>query len=242
MTAWRWPHLTFRSVEGVPARLVVVTAAASAGLAAAGLAQGYPLYVAALMGLAPWAPAFIMEARREYKYQAWMAFFFAITVIQVGHLSEHGIQVAQLLMSGGTLMHSHGVFGQLDFEAIHFFWDTAIWWGTLALFWRYGRSNGWLAVSLLFASIHEVEHSYLYYVYLTDFHFYQDGGGFAGVLSKGGMLPTVERPYLHFAYNFMVVVPMMVAYAKQLVAAGGLGGFGARDRAGTEARPRGVIP
>jgi hypothetical protein len=119
-------------------------------------------------------------------------------------------------MSDGALVHSHGAFGQLDFETVHFFWDTTVWFGTLVLVWRYGRRNGWLWISLVFASAHEVEHMYLYYANVFEFNFYEYQGGFAGIFGKGGMFPVVSRPYLHFGYNFMVVVPMVIAYLKQL--------------------------
>jgi hypothetical protein len=59
---------------------------------------------------------------------------------------------------------------------------------------------------------------YLYYVNLFEMEFYHDHGGFAGILGNGGVLPTVSRPYLHFGYNFMVVVPMVIAYFMQLAA------------------------
>ncbi len=200
----------------IPGRVATITMCACAILVVAGVAQGYPLYVTVTMGLVPWIPAFIMEARWQFASYHWLAPFFAISVLQVGHLGEHAVQVSQLVINDGALVHSHGVFGQLDFETVHFFWDTAIWLGTLALFWRYGRGNAWLCVSLLFASLHEVEHMYLYYVSLFEPSFYHDHGGFAGILGKGGILPTVSRPYLHFGYNFMVVIPMVIAYVGEL--------------------------
>ena len=146
----------------------------------------------------------------------WLPFFAVVAIVQVGHLGEHGAQLTQLLMTGGTLEESHGVVGRLDFETVHFSWDTSIWISTLLLMWRYGRNNAWLWVSLFFASAHEVEHMYLYYINLFELDFYLNRGGFAGVLGKGGILPTVERPYLHVVYNFLVVVPFVIAFCKQV--------------------------
>jgi hypothetical protein len=143
-------------------------------------------------------------------------FFGGVAVLQLGHLGEHGAQVSQLIMSGGTLEDSRGVVGRLDFEAVHFFWDTAIWLTTMTLLWRFGIGNAWIWVSLFFASLHQVEHIYLYYINLFEPEFYSDRGGFAGLLGHGGALPTIERPYLHFTYNFMVVIPFTIAFLKQV--------------------------
>jgi hypothetical protein len=204
------------SVQPIPARVMVASGLAALVLMAASATQGYPLYVTIAFGILPWLPVLVLEALCQYRNFHWLAVFFAISVLQVGHLGEHSIQITQLFMYNGALVHSHGAFGQLDFETVHFFWDTAVWIGTLLLVWRYGRQNGWLWVSLVFASAHEVEHMYLYYVNLFDYDFYEYQGGFAGILGKGGMIPTLSRPYLHFGYNFMVVIPMVIAYLKQL--------------------------
>lgn len=204
------------ALKRVPPRIIAITAAMSATLLGGALVQEYPLYVVMVMGLLPWIPAFILETIWTYKHYHWLAIFGTISILQVGHLGEHSTQLVQLLMTDGALAESRGVFGQLDFEAVHFFWDTGVWIGSLLLLWRYGRGSPWLWVSLFFASAHEVEHMYLYYVYLFEFDFYYEGGGFAGVLGKGGVVPTVERPYLHFGYNFMVVIPLVIAFFKQL--------------------------
>jgi hypothetical protein len=203
-------------VGHIPLPILLVSAVASAVLMSAAHMQGYPLYVVAVFGLSPWVPVLVFETLWQYRQYNWLAAFFVITVLQVGHLGEHAVQVTQLFLNDGRLVHSHGVFGQLDFETVHFFWDSAVWLGTLLLVYRFGRQNVWLWVSLLFASLHEVEHMYLYYVSLFEMGFYHDHGGFAGILGKGGILPTVSRPYLHFGYNFMVVVPMVIAYCYQL--------------------------
>ncbi len=60
-----------------------------------------------------------------------------------------------------------GVFGQLDFETIHFVWDTLVWIGALILLWRFPR-NIWLWLAVFFASLHEMEHAFLFWIYITD--------------------------------------------------------------------------
>jgi hypothetical protein len=51
---------------------------------------------------------------------------------------------------------------------------------------------------------------YLYYVFLTDYTYYMEGG-LAGIMGKGGVIGSpLFRPYLHFFYNFLVTVPMLI--------------------------------
>ena len=232
LSRFRESRLIRLGVGHIPLRILAITAVSSAVLTLAAQTEGYPLYVVVTFALLPWIPMFVLEALWQYRNFHWLAAFFVIAVLQVGHLGEHSFQVGQMYMNDGVLAHSHGVFGQLDFEAVHFFWDTAVWIGTLVLIWRFGLNNGWLWISLLFASLHQIEHIYLFYVYVSEPYFYHHGG-FSGILGKGGILPTVSRPYLHFGYNFMVVMPMVIAYLTQL--ARSIERFPARTKVRTEA-------
>ncbi len=60
-----------------------------------------------------------------------------------------------------------GVFGQLDFETIHFYWDTCVWIGALFLLLKFPR-NVFLWIALTAASLHEMEHMFLYYIYVRE--------------------------------------------------------------------------
>jgi hypothetical protein len=125
-------------------------------------------------------------------------------------MGEHTSQVSQLLATDGDLARSHGVFGTLDFETVHFYWDTTIWLITALMLHRFVR-NPWLWVAFGAASLHQMEHVYLYFVYLADMDFYAEGG-LAGILGKGGVIGSpLARPYLHFTYNLLVTVPMVLA-------------------------------
>ena len=148
-----------------------------------------------------------------------------------------------------------GVFGQFDFEPIHLVWDTAVWVGGLILLSRFWR-NKWLWVAVLFASLHEIEHLFLGWIYLfesgagqfpimaqqwatvadgsivtaygdgktetmTDFY---HAGALSGIMGKNGMVESVFfgqqglfplRPYLHFVYNSLVVIPTVIAFLVQ---------------------------
>jgi hypothetical protein len=116
-----------------------------------------------------------------------------------------------MLVTRGDLAHSHGVFGQLDFETVHFVADTMVW-VTLGVFVVLFRgANKWLWVAFAAASLHQIEHFYLFWMYLADRSTYT-AGGFAGIMGNGGVIGSpLGRPYLHFSYNMIVIVPMLIA-------------------------------
>ena len=75
---------------------------------------------------------------------------------------EHTVQITQLMFRDGQLAQSHGVFGQLGFETVDFVWDSAIWLSLCLLLRPFAAGNRWLWVAFAAASLHEVEHVYLY--------------------------------------------------------------------------------
>jgi hypothetical protein len=197
--------------ERVPGRIVALAAAYSAlGLSVAFI-LGVPLWVGGLAFVLPWLPLVAIEARWKYATYGIFAGFLLLCVLQIAHMGEHSMQVGQLLVHQGDLTVSHGVFGQLDFELVHFVTDTTLWiiLGMLLVIYR-GR-NVWLWVAFVAASLHQVEHFYLVWMYQTHESFYA-AGGFAGIMGEAGMIGSpLDRPYLHFTYNFIVVVPMLIA-------------------------------
>jgi hypothetical protein len=197
--------------ERVPGRVVALAAVYSGlGLAIA-FALGVPLWIGGLAFALPWIPLVAIEARWKYATYGIFAAFALIVLLQVAHMGEHSMQVGQLLAHQGDLSVSHGVFGQLDFELVHFVTDTALWiiLGLLLVIYR-GR-NVWLWVAFAAASLHEVEHFYLFWMYQTHEPFYA-AGGFAGIMGESGLIGSpLDRPYLHFSYNLIVVVPMVLA-------------------------------
>jgi hypothetical protein len=200
------------ALQRVPLRVAWISAAASAALLFSAAMQGYAMWVIALFALVPWVPLVALEATWKYeRYGAW-ALFGVIVLLQIGHMGEHTVQVSQLLLYHGQLAQSHGVFGQLDFETVHFVWDSAIWLSLGLLLRSFGMRNPWLWVAFAAASLHEVEHGYLFWLYQAHPAFYADGG-FEGIMGNGGVIGSpLARPYLHFAYNFIVVVPMTMAF------------------------------
>ncbi|HYL71746.1 MAG TPA: hypothetical protein VEY89_10645 [Candidatus Dormibacteraeota bacterium] len=215
--AWRLAPLAVLRPELVPARLIVATAAISLGADVAAWLMGFPPWMVVSLTLAPWVPLLFVEGVRKYRHYGLYAVFGAIALLQVGHLGEHSVQVVQVFLFNGDLSRAHGVFGQLDFETVHFTWDTIVWLGLVVLLLRFGRDNPWLIVSFAAASLHEIEHLYLFYVYRFDPAYYS-AGGFAGIMGSGGVVGSpLARPYLHFAYNVLVIVPLLFAFWRQTV-------------------------
>ena len=191
-------------------RVVAWTTAVSVGVAAAGFYFGAPAWAIALWVMMTWFPVFVVEEIARYERYGFYAIFVGLAVLQVGHLGEHGAQMTQLLMTNGDLSRSHGVFGQLDFETVHFVWDTVIWLASGLLVYKLWHLR-WLWISWVAASIHEVEHVYLWWN--NRFHpWFWAHGGIAGIFGQGGLIGSpLARPYLHFGYNFVVVGTMLVA-------------------------------
>jgi hypothetical protein len=138
--------------------------------------------------------------------------FSALVLIQVLHMIEHTAQVMELMSTNGDLARSHGIVGRLDFETVHFVFDTSLWLA-LAFFvvlWR--GDNIWLWIAFAFQSVHQVEHLYLFWLYHAHPALYAQGG-LSGIMGSGGMIGSpLARPYLHFSYNLPVMVAMVVAW------------------------------
>jgi len=202
-------------LERVPPRVALITGAASLTLFVVLLSQGHALWVPVLFAILPWLPLLAVEAIWKYEHYGLWSVFGVITLLQVGHMGEHTTQVTQLLLYDGQLASSHGVFGQLDFETVHFVWDSLIWLSLGSLLYRFGRGNRWLWVAFAAASLHEVEHFYLFWLYNEDPFVYVHGG-WAGIMGSGGLIGSpLDRPYLHFTYNVIVTVPMVLAFWDQ---------------------------
>ena len=203
--------------EPVPARLIVITAVVALSTVLAAALMAWPAWAVVSAGLVPWIPLLFVEGIRKYRHYGLYAVLGAITLLQIGHMGEHSVQVGQVFMTGGDLSRSHGVFGQLDFETVHFTWDTMVWIGLGVLLARFGGTNRWLWLSFLAASLHQIEHIYLFTVYRIDPSFYTNGG-LAGIMGRGGVVGSpLARPYLHFAYNVCVIVPLVFAFWDQTV-------------------------
>lgn len=202
-------------VERVSPRSVRIAAVLSLCTLPVTVGLGASLWLIWLALLAPWAPLVVAEANHRFTYDAVFASFGLMVILQVLHMVEHSTQVLQLLISGGSFAESHGVIGQLDFETVHFVADSALWvsLGLMAIIFR-GR-NLWLWVAFAAASLHEIEHLYLFWLYVAEHTVYLSGGA-AGIMGRYGLIGTpLDRPYLHYTYNFIVFVPLVIAFWDQ---------------------------
>jgi len=131
---------------------------------------------------------------------------------------------------------AHGVFGELDRELVHFVWDGLILVATIVVRIYFRKSkNIWLTLAIVAAAVHQVEHIYLYGNYVFNNFYYVHGNmpflgitvknvpegllGYNGVL--GSAFPAINsllpgRINLHFIYNTLVLIPMVLAFRKQL--------------------------
>lgn len=208
-TGLHWPRAM--GWQAVPRRVVLTAAGVSVGFALAAIISGHGLWFVGLSGLIPWTPLLVYEVVWKRERYGLFAIFLAVSFIQCLHMGEHSVQTLQMLITRGDLAHSHGVFGQLDFETVHFIFDTLLWFalGTFLVLFR--GANKWLWVAFVAASLHQIEHFYLFWMYLSDRATYA-AGGFAGIMGSGGVIGSpLGRPYLHFSYNMIVIVPMLIA-------------------------------
>ena len=197
--------------EHVAGRRVTIAAALSLTTIVMSVLLGAPFWLAWLAFLTPWIPLVVAEAQFKYARDAVFTCFGLVVLVQLLHMAEHTVQVGQLVATMGDLGRSHGIIGQLDFEATHFVFDSTLWiaLGLLAVSFR-GRS-AWLWVAFVAASLHQVEHFYLFWLHLSDNAFYLSGG-FAGIMGRNGLIGSpLDRPYLHYTYNLIVLVPMLIA-------------------------------
>lgn len=136
-------------------------------------------------------------------------FFALLLVVQAGHLIEHAVQLTQLYVWGVPKQQAHGVVGALDIEWVHFAWNLMVL-GAVILVAYWFRSNPWVMIALVLASWHQIEHTYIIWVYLTT-----GVPGTPGLLSKGGKILgglPIPRPVLHALYNVAEVIPLAVGF------------------------------
>ncbi|GAC1580066.1 MAG: hypothetical protein NVS3B24_14650 [Candidatus Dormibacteria bacterium] len=205
----------FLHLQRVPLRVVLITGAISYSFLIGAVVMGYPLWGIALAAMLPWLPVVLFEELWKYEHYGFLAVFAAVTFLQAGHMMEHVVQLAQLYVGHGDMARAHGVFGQLDVEAVHTSWDVGIWLAVCVLVVKFGRQNPWLWITLVAVSLHSVEHVYIAWILQTDPAFYA-GLGKTGLLATGGVIGSpLPRIYLHFLYNAVVTLALGIALWEQ---------------------------
>jgi len=202
-------RLTFAHVSP---QMVLITAGVSAALLLGATVLDLPIWAIAIFTLLPWVPIYVSIARWQFREYGLYAVFGGIALLQIGHLGEHIAQNVQLIASHGNVKTSLGIFGFLNLEAVHFFWNVLILVGTGFLLMRFGRRNPWLWITFFIGAFHGVEHFYLYWLYLTDYQNFVLAAS-PGILAKGGLISTpLARPYLHLVYNYVEIAPFLIAF------------------------------
>ncbi len=200
-------------IHSVPPRIVALTALASYTAQVFAVMQGWPLWGIALAMLLPWLPIFTLETAWTYHHYHWLALFYVLVITQGGHVVEHLAQMIQIHVLGLTGLVARGVFGALDIEWVHFTWNTWVLIAVVLLVPRF-RGNPWLWVTAALAGWHEVEHVAIMSVYLRT-----GVAGTPGLLSRGGLIGgglPLSRADLHFLYNLVETIPLVIGFVYQL--------------------------
>jgi hypothetical protein len=199
-------------LERVPVAWIWRAAAFSLATIPVSILAGAHLWLAWLMVLTPWLTIVALEVRGKYARDSVFACFGLIVILQLLHMVEHSTQVGQLLFTHGALAKSHGAIGQLDFETVHFVADTTLWFSLGFMLIIFHGRNVWLWIAFVAASFHQVEHFYLFWLHIDERTVYISGG-VAGIMGHHGLIGSpLDRPYLHYTYNFIVFIPMLIAF------------------------------
>ncbi len=142
-----------------------------------------------------------------------LALYYVLAVTQLAHLGEHVAQMYQLHVLGLAGRHAHGIFGALDIEWVHFAWNAWVAIAAVLLLARFPQDR-WLWLVLALAVWHGIEHAYIMSVYLSS-----GVAGTPGLIARGGVIGgglPLARPDLHFLYNLVETVPLVIGFASQL--------------------------
>ena len=142
--------------------------------------------------------------------------FEALLVVQLAHLGEHLVQIAQIYLLGWPARQARGLVAAFDVETVHFLWNVGV---LAAVAWllRAGVCSRALAATFMWAAAHTVEHAYLITrAMLTGLESAPGILGDRGLLSAVGLslpgLTTWARPTVHLAWNVGEVALLGIAY------------------------------
>jgi hypothetical protein len=137
----------------------------------------------------------------------WRWVFWILLATQAGHVVEHAAQMVELHVLDLPPAGAKGLLGFVDIEWVHFLWSTYILVMSAILLRRF-HWNRWLLLAVILGSWHELEHAVLLATYLAT-----GVAGTPGILARGGVVGlAISRPDLHFLYNAMLTVLLLLAY------------------------------
>lgn len=143
----------------------------------------------------------------------WLTFLSFLALSQSAHLGEHVIQMIQIHVLGLRGAQAQGLVGQLNIDWVHFIWNAWVLIAAVLLLTHF-RANRWLALVVFFAGWHMLEHTVIMATYVAT-----GVAGTPGLLGSGGALfggLPLARPDLHFWYNLLETVPLLLAWRVQL--------------------------
>jgi hypothetical protein len=139
----------------------------------------------------------------------WIALLGFLALSQTAHLLEHVAQMFQIHVQHLTGASAQGIVGQLNIEWVHFIWNAFVL-AALVVLLPHFRANPWLISVTPLAAWHFVEHSVMIATYIRT-----GVPGTPGLLSSGGLLfggLPIARPDLHFLYNLVETIPLLIAW------------------------------
>jgi hypothetical protein len=139
----------------------------------------------------------------------WLTLFSFLALSQTAHFGEHVVQMIQIHLLGLRGPDAQGLVGRLNIEWVHFIWNAWVLIALVVLVTNF-RGNPWLIFAIAFAGWHLLEHAVIMATYLST-----GVAGTPGLLGSGGAvfggLP-LARPDLHFLYNLVETVPILLAW------------------------------
>jgi len=200
------------SIHSVPLPFILLTAVISVGLVTT-FWLGWAIWQVAILVIFAWLPLFFLKTVSIQRQYGWLAFFFILVVTQGAHVLEHVAQMVQIHLLGFSGLQARGIIGMLDIEWVHFIWNSWVLLCAVLLVFLF-RKNPWLWVLLVISVWHEMEHAYIMSVFLRTSHI-----GAPGLLARGGAIGgglPLSRPDLHFFYNFLEEIVLIIAYLYQI--------------------------
>ncbi len=210
------------NVHKVPPGKIVLTAFGSYLIVALAWLGGAPIWLAFGLSLIPWVPIAFIEVEWTYKHYGWFVIFFVMAIVQTIHYSEHCIEVIQVHIFNTPVPQALAIFSKLNVEGVHFFGDTFLSIGTMALLWKFPR-NPWLWVAAPFQIFHQAEHTFLFFEHVL--WGYPAGGpglfafkpaAMGNPQLNGALGSWLNRPDLHWIYNTLYTIPFVIALVYQL--------------------------
>src|SRR5262249_5803802 len=139
-----------------------------------------------------------------------------LVLVQLGHLGEHLVQIAQIHLLGWPAPQARGFIAAFHVETVHFLWNVGVLAAVAGLL-RSGACSTPLVATFVWAGAHTVEHAYLITRCLLT-----GVGGAPGILGSGGLLAstgmslpgltTWTRPTVHLAWNTGEIALLVLAY------------------------------